>query len=532
MDSATYSALNKAWKATTKVLFGTELGELKYYEEWLMDDLPKIGKRTSLSGKEIILANDSYSENSRFISSEEAKEKLFEPLSIDEIKDIDSILGGLSERWEYAGNKILGNSSFVESSDMVFDSQNILSSSNIQQCSNLFGSSLSRLGTKYGFGCIFFGMAEFVIKSHVNYNVKRVFGSYFIVDSSDVYLSNHCIGCNEVFFSFFQRAKQYCIGNLQLPKDKYFGLKKKLVGEIVEEIKKSKSFPSLFSLVPNKKPESSINIRNQVMKEDKSQIEKAFSSTFKIIFKKEPEDIDNYEKMLTKHGMKIYTIKSPFGNKTYSVEYPEFSFLSKFPKNRLVSQEEGLKLGAQTLNESEIGSIKKIVDNLDKIGYFTVELFSGNNENFIDSPLVFYASNLYKTYDTTRGKYTGITCQALDSSYIFGGNRLVNSEFCINSYNSMYLNRCFEVDTSRKCSDCLFCHNCEGLSECMFCFNLKGKRYAIGNSLLEKSQYLKIKESLIEQMSDEILENKDLSIDIFNIGGKRLKLWRRKLMNY
>ena len=532
MNSELYSSLNSSWKTTCKILFGEEIGELKDYEEWLMEDLPKFGRRISSSGKEIMLANNSYSENSRFVSAEEAKEKLFEPLTINQIKDIDSIAEVVSERWEYAGNKVLGNSSFVESSDMIFDSHNILNSANIQQCSNLFHSSLSRLGCKNGFGCVFFGMSEFIIKSHVNYNVKRTFGSYFIVDSSDVYLSNHCTGCNEVLFSFFQRAKRYCIGNLQLPKEKYFDLKKKLISEIRDELKKSRRFPALYELVPNIKSKELIEIEDEDLIIDKDQIEKGFSSTFKAIFKKEPENIDKYEKMLTKNGMKIYPVNSAFGGRTYDAKSTEFSFFSKFPKNRLVSQREGLKLGERHLSESETGSVKKIIDSLEKIGYFTVELFGGNNENFIDCPLVFYASNIYKTYDTTRGKYTGMTCQALDSSYIFGGNRLVNSEFCINSYNSMYLNRCFEVDTSRKCSDCMFCHNCEGLSECMFCFNLKGKRYAIGNSLLEKSQYLKIKESLIEQMSDEILENKDLSIDIFNIGGKRLKLWHRKLMNY
>ena len=163
MNSELYSSLNSSWKTTCKILFGEEIGELKDYEEWLMEDLPKFGRRISSSGKEIMLANNSYSENSRFVSAEEAKEKLFEPLTINQIKDIDSIAEVVSERWEYAGNKVLGNSSFVESSDMIFDSHNILNSANIQQCSNLFHSSLSRLGCKNGFGCVFFGMSEFII---------------------------------------------------------------------------------------------------------------------------------------------------------------------------------------------------------------------------------------------------------------------------------------------------------------------------------------------------------------------------------
>ena len=82
----------------------------------------------------------------------------------------------------------------------------------------------------------------------------------------------------------------------------------------------------------------------------------------------------------------------------------------------------------------------------------------------------------------------------------------------------MNLNRCFEVDSCSNCADTLFAHNCEGLNEAMFCFNVKGKRCAIGNAALPPEQYKRIKNSLVEQMADEIIKNKRLRYDIFNIG--------------
>ena len=71
-----YNELNKAWKATCKVLFGEEIGELKDYEEWLKEYVPVIGKRKShVSGKEVVFHSDAYCINSRFISLNEMNEK-------------------------------------------------------------------------------------------------------------------------------------------------------------------------------------------------------------------------------------------------------------------------------------------------------------------------------------------------------------------------------------------------------------------------------------------------------------------------
>jgi len=107
---------------------------------------------------------------------------------------------------------------------------------------------------------------------------------------------------------------------------------------------------------------------------------------------------------------------------------------------------------------------------------------------------------------------------SLNSKYTFGCYRILDSEFCIKCYNSLYLSRCYEVDVSTKCSDSLFCHNCEGLTDAMFCFNVKGKRHAIGNAELAPSKYATIKGSLIEQIAGELERKKDFRLDVFNIG--------------
>ena len=92
---------------------------------------------------------------------------------------------------------------------------------------------------------------------------------------------------------------------------------------------------------------------------------------------------------------------------------------------------------------------------------------------------------------------------------------------CIHCYNSENLNRCFEADSSKSCSDAYFLHNCENVRESMFCFNAKNLTNAIGNAPLPAEQYRKIKSSIISQLADELEEKKSLKWGIFSIGGAK-----------
>ena len=127
-----YEDLNKAWKSTCRIVLGDEVGELKDYEYWLKEHVPQVDKRKSAaSGKEIAVATNDYCTGARFVAQEESQERRVEALTINEIKDIDSVARAISEKWEYIGNKVLGNSSHVESSDTIADSQYVYDATNI-----------------------------------------------------------------------------------------------------------------------------------------------------------------------------------------------------------------------------------------------------------------------------------------------------------------------------------------------------------------------------------------------------------------
>jgi hypothetical protein len=532
MDEHLYSVLDKGWKSTCRVLFGRDIGELREYDEWLSEYIASNSKRKScFSGKEISVQNESYPENARFMSSGEISDQTMEPLTIDEIKDIDSIVEAVSGKWAYSGNKILGNSKFIESSDLVVDSQYISGSGNMTGCSYAHSCFNGRLGSKYTYGAGYFGASQFVVRTFACFQSQRIFESIIAIDSSDLYFTHNCIGCSNLMFSFFQRNKRNMIGNLELSRKKYLELKKKLLDEILDEMIKEKGFPSLAEIVRDEEPETNISLERKKPETSMEPVEKAFSDTSKIIFGKELNGIAEHENWLSKDVGSMKKIKTPFGRETYLPQSPEFHGYGKLPEKRIVTFEEGLELGKKHLEEKDVQSVGKIRENLENIGFFSTELLVGTVKNRIKCPIVYYGINTYCVYDATHSENLGVCSFVGDSKNVFGSGRVLGSEFCINCYHSINLKRCFEVDTSARCSDSYFCHNCEGISSGLFCFNAKGLRNAVGNLSLERSKYSEIKASLISQLGEELEKNKEVSLDIFSIvpgGGK--KLWRERIM--
>jgi hypothetical protein len=381
-----------------------------------------------------------------------------------------------------------------------------------------------RQGSKCTFGSGLLGQGQFLIRTIDAYNINRCFESDLVVDSSDIYLSHYCSGCSEIMFSFFQRGKRNVIGNLQLPKDRYLTIKKKLLAEIAEELKHNKRFPSLYELTTGKTNGTAtvppkINPPNSAPQPlNLAHIEKAFSTTFSIMLRQEPGSITQYENWLTRHCAKIVEVKTVFGNSACFPVGSEIRHFSFIPKGRLISRNEGFEIEKLHLRESDLSSLSKVCDRLSDIAYFTIEFNEGNNAQNFQTPVVFNATHTYKTYDATYSEYVGNVFFCGNSKYIFGGTRALRSEFCINCHNSLYLTRCLEADTSTKCSDSYFCHNSEGLQDTMFCFNVKGKRQAIGNTQLQTEQYAKLKGTLLGQIADELIKKKTTHLDIFTIG--------------
>lgn len=522
MEAVLEKTLEKAWNSSCRVIFGRELtGGLSAYRKWLCRDIPKPAKRKSHeSDQELDLAVDAYPKSARFVSEAELKHNRDYSLSINDIKDIDSIARALAEKCEYTGSRFLGNSAYVEGSDIVMDSQYVNNSTNVEESTYVDSSFMIRKGSKYVFGSGYLAKSELVVRVIGTFNSKRCFECYFVPDSADAYFSHACFGSQNIMFCFGQRNVSHRIGNLQLAKDAYMKLKAKLLSEVCGELERKKEYPLLRELVPDVSPAPVPKIEMPAARKEGSMapMEKGFASTCSVLFRKNIGGLEKFEKWLSENTVQIASATSAFGTKNF---YPlGHSSISIFPIKRRVSYEESIACGSLHLEEKEAATLEGIISGLGKIGYFTSEMYYGENSNYIDSPLVYHGSNVYKLYDITYGENAAVSFLALNSKYVYGCRRILESQFSMKCYNSLYLNRCFEMDSCNKCSDSYFCHNSEALTDSMFCFNMKGRRHNIGNTQLSKEEYAGIKDSLVQQMADELAKTGGLKRNIYNIGAK------------
>lgn len=520
--SEVYEQLNKDWKSTCRILLGEELGELSDYGDWLSEFLEKRRvEKSAISGKEVHPSLDEYCKGAKFISFDEIDfNKKFEPLDINEIKDIDSVLEAVQERAYYAGNIVLGNSKFVEGSSNITDGIYIYNSYFADQCQHAAYSGNIK-SSKYSFGSYVAAFVDYSVRSLcVGPKCQRIFETYWLVESSDIYYSANLDGCSEMMFCFNLRGRRNNVGNLQLPKEKYLELKKKLLVEMAEHAKKKRtSLISMMSAFPKEK----VNVELEGLERalfDIKPVQEAFEKTYKILLKKTPRNIDKYSRYFLKRRVpEILELKDTASHEV--IPFGVAPGIDKMPKHRLISENEAAALSKNplSLSEQEVESLS--LDDpavLSKIAFTIVASSHGKTMNLGKAPGNMNAADCYSGFGYVWSKYCGFCFWPRESSYAFGSAMVFDSSFCINSYYSTKLTRAFEADSCTSCSDIYFAHNCENVHNSMFCFNVKNVRNAIGNAELPQEQYAKVKDALVEQIANELEKKKDFKWDIYNIG--------------
>ena len=525
--SVAYDELNKHWKSSCKVVLGDEVGELADYAEWLYEaNGPREAAKSSLSGKEVIFADQKYPKEAPKISFDEVDlGKKYPPLSINDIKDIDSIISAVSERVLYAGNIVLGNSKFVEESTTITECFYAYHSERV--AFSKYVAYTSRGGySEHVFGCYGAGPVQFAIKGGEIWDVQRSLCASKVNFSSDIYFSHGLMNCHDCMFSFNSKAKRQAIGNLELAKDSYQKLKPKLLAEIREKLEKDRRLPSIFELAASAKPDYSglkkASVRGDKAREerpDKSRIEKAFSDTCQVVLGRPLSQVDKYGKwMASKSSIETQSAKSCLSGKPILV--PKYAYFHLFPKDRLLSQVEAdlagekLSLGQE---EAAILTLANAPSILSRIAFFTPEINVGNSRNNIKSPLNIDSADCYDGILYLLSKCCAFCFSPRSCEYSFGCREPRESSFCINCHYSTRISRCFECDSCGNCTGCYFCHNCENVHDSMFCFNVKNKRYAIGNAEVGREKFLGAKKMLLGYVGKELEAKGALKLDIYNL---------------
>ncbi len=528
MASEAYGELDKNWKASCRIVLGGEVGSLGEYSEWLSGLNDPLTIRKTPSGNAVAMTSDSYCKGARIEDMAKIDfMKKFEPLGINEIKDMDSLLEAVQERFSYSGNIVIGNSKFVQDSSEVSDSFFVYKSVRISGCKNVAYSQWMRLseniyGTNEG------GENQFLIRCGIGHRTMRSFEAWICGKTSDSYYSYGLEGCKDCIFSFNLIGKSNCIGNLQLERSKYSGLKAGLLSSLRDELKKNKRLPSLIELLPKGKPDYSQAISlvkslpPSARDKDKSRLEEAFTKASGIVIGEPLNGIDNYSKWLSRHTIVTRDSKSVISKAVLQVS--DYPIMRELPANRLVTQEEANLLGEKLFGFSAVPSSLSLSDApqvLKDIAYFPPERRLGTYKNLVSCQWGAESSDCYRTVVASYDKCCGYNAWPRNSEHIFGSGLVFHSEFCFKCFDGVELRRCFEIDSGRGCSDTWFSHNVEGLQNAIFCFNTKAKRNAVGNAEVGAEQFAKTKKMVQEWVICELEKNKAVPLSVYGMGCMR-----------
>ncbi len=245
--------INRAWKSTCKVLLGADIGDIGQYEAYLLKYLePSTERKSEISGRKVTLFSQGYCPGAKFISNDERDEydRILrgQKLDVNDIKDIDSVVAALGEKFYYAGNIITGNSRGIEDSDACSNSFYVYKSSEIYDSKYVAYSDAMRYG-EYVFGSNWIGETKFAIKTYETFQVTRCMEAARISTSLDCYYVAGMEGCNSCMFSFNQRNKRYMIGNNELGREDYARLHGKLLAEIRDTLERKKTVPTIVDIV-------------------------------------------------------------------------------------------------------------------------------------------------------------------------------------------------------------------------------------------------------------------------------------------
>lgn len=523
MASEVYDSVNKAFQSTCRVLFGGEIGELDDFKGYLLRNQYLVAQgKISISGKPIVIGADRYSKGSRFISQDEIDfAKNPEAVSINDIKDIDSITRAFGEVFCYAGNKVFGNTKFSEGIDNCTDGFYIYNSHTIVSSKYVAYSAFVRADSEHVFGSNVLIGGHHLLHVIGSANLSRGFECNVTTNSSDMFFCHNCTGCSDVMFSFNLISKNHRIGNLQLDKDKYAAIKKELVGQSREYLKKHKTFHSVYSFAP---PVPRANTLRQIQMPKKirpegdiSAVEGAFRATTRLIFGRELSPIDKYGEFLTHNIEKVNKIATPFGNTAY---YSNYWWGKNVPKERMVSQLESVELGEQhiKIEDSWEASLDAILKKIADIAFYSVEIDQQENRNNSQAPVIYGATDCYKVSDSTYSKKCAYCTHTQNCDSLFGcGILMVQCSFCIRSHDCVNCSSCLDLDSCKNCFRSMFCHNCENLQDCMFCFNVKNLKYAIGNMEVGRGKYMQIREKVVQELLARIEKQGDFGFDICSL---------------
>jgi hypothetical protein len=249
------SVIENAFTETCKLMFGVPYSGLSKYENWLMRNTRKFEESKSCaSAKKILIpiwGDFLYLPRDRMLSLDEAEfiggrvalpEEEIGVLSLSNAPKLLSKIAYFSPELK-SGNNANNTDCPIEldCTDCLHSAINIGS----KRCAfgwwprnsaHLFGFNRTRL-------------SAFCINCFDSEKLQRCFEVSEGRGSSDCYYCHNIENCHDCMFCFNSKNLRYAVGNVELPKEKYLEIKKKILAQLNEELQRTNSISlSIFNL--------------------------------------------------------------------------------------------------------------------------------------------------------------------------------------------------------------------------------------------------------------------------------------------
>ncbi|MDD5336977.1 MAG: hypothetical protein PHS02_00670 [Candidatus ainarchaeum sp.] len=253
-----------------------------------------------------------------------------------------------------------------------------------------------------------------------------------------------------------------------------------------------------------------------------AELEKDFARTSQLLLGAALAPMDDYAGWLGRRVPLPHLTKSALSGKPVWLPPPPSFRNTLFTTKRAISMEEVEKVSATPFSASDLegAGLADLAGRLtEPVRYLCGNYRYRTYENVEECSGAGDGRNLYRSEDAyLKIKNVAYSNYTLFCESMFGCHADLHSKFCIHTYNSENVARCFEVDGCADSSDLLFCHNCEGMGNALLCFNAKNMHYAVGNVEVGREKYVKIRQKVLAEITAKLVRDKKLELDIYNVG--------------
>ncbi len=237
-----------------------------------------------------------------------------------------------------------------------------------------------------------------------------------------------------------------------------------------------------------------------------SELEKRWAQACKLVLGGEIGEMKRYEGWLSALPDRVYTAKSAISGKevAFSTDY--------YPKTaRKISFDEADFLEKPApLDIDDIKDIDSLVNAVRERVSYCGNVVLGNSSHVVGSTNITDSHYVYRTSRSGDSKYLAYCSMSRLSESCFGVASPGESQHLIVGNSTYRAKRGLELWMAANTSDSYYVFYTNNCSDCIFCFNAKNLRYAIGNIVLGKEKYAKVKGALLEQFRDELEAKKKL----------------------